>query len=77
MQNPRDFVRIELDAALRRSIPIIPLFVGNTTMPTEDDHPPALQPLVYRNGAPVRADPDFYNDMNRLVRALRKFLPAH
>lgn len=76
MQNPRDFVRIELEAALRRSIPIIPLFVGNVTMPAEDDLPPALQPLVYRNGAPVRADPDFYTDMNRLVRALRELLPT-
>lgn len=74
LQNPRDFVRIELEAALRRSIPIIPLFVQNTTMPAEEDLPPSLQPLVYRNGAPIRPDPDFNHDMGRLARAIRAVL---
>jgi hypothetical protein len=76
LQNPRDFVRIELEVALRRDIPVIPLFVLRAAMPAEEQLPPALHPLIYRNGTEIRPDPDFTNDMNRLITALRRFIGA-
>jgi hypothetical protein len=72
LQNTRDFVRIELEAALRRDIPIIPLFVLRATMPEETNLPPSLHPLIYRNGTEIRPDPDFSNDMQRLIAAIRR-----
>jgi hypothetical protein len=74
LQNERDFVRIEVEAALRRDIPIIPLFVLRATMPEDDRLPPSLHPLLYRNGTEIRPDPDFTNDMRRLVSAIRRLV---
>jgi hypothetical protein len=74
LHNARDFVRIELEAALRRSIPIIPLFVQRAAMPEEEQLPVSLHPLVYRNGAEIRPAPDFTNDMNRLISAIRRLI---
>jgi hypothetical protein len=65
-----DFVRIEIEGALERGIPVIPLFVQNASTPNESELPDSLKPLVYKNGLPVRPDPDFHNDMNRLIRAM-------
>ena len=65
-----DFVRIELESALERGIPVIPLFVQNATMPSKKDMPGSLEPLIYRNGISIRPDPDFHNDMDRLIQAI-------
>ena len=34
LDDPDDFVRIEVEAALARGIPVIPVLVANATMPT-------------------------------------------
>lgn len=65
-----DFVRIEIESALERNIPVIPLLVRNATMPREESLPYSLRKLVYRNGIPIRSDPDFHRDMDRLIKAL-------
>ena len=72
LDDPEDFVRIEIESALRRDIPVIPLLVRGAQMPADEDLPPGLQSLVYRNGIPIRPDPDFHRDMDRLVAALRE-----
>jgi formylglycine-generating enzyme required for sulfatase activity len=72
VEDPGDFVRIEVESALERDIPIIPLLVDDATMPGEDQLPPSLQMLPYRNGLRVRPDPDFPGDMARLISALSK-----
>lgn len=77
LQHARDFVRIEVEAALRRDIPIIPLFVLRATMPDDEQLPPALHPLIYRNGTEIRPDPDFTNDMRRLVSAIRRLVDGN
>ncbi len=70
----RDFVRIEIQSALERNIPVIPLLVRGAKMPNEDDLPADLQKLVYRNGIPIRSDPDFHRDMDRLISGLENVL---
>ena len=69
-----DFVRIEIEAALRRNIPIVPVLVQGATIPGSEDLPETLQSLVYRNGIPVRPDPDFHQDMDRLIRGIEGYL---
>ncbi len=66
-----DFVRIEVEAALRRDIPVIPLLVGNASIPGENELPPNLRELAYRNGIEIRHDPDFHKDMDRLIRGIQ------
>ena len=68
-----DFVRMEIEAALERDVPIIPLMVGHASMPSIEDLPPSLQRLAYFNGTVIRPDPDFHHDVARLIRALEEY----
>jgi uncharacterized protein len=54
--DPNDFVRIEVEAALARNIPAIPILVQNAPMPQAQDLPSSLAPLAYRNSIAVRGD---------------------
>ena len=74
LQNPADFVRIEIESALRRNIPVIPLLVAGTAMPAKDDLPESLQDLSFRNGTQIRPAPDFHADIDRLIHSLKKHL---
>src|SRR5262245_53859908 len=46
LDNPKDFVRIEIEAALARSTPVIPVLVEKVTMAVESELPPALAALA-------------------------------
>jgi len=70
LDDPNDYVRLEVEAALRANMPLIPILVSNTAMPKASDVPPSLQKLLLRNGMPVRPDPDFHNDVNRLFTGI-------
>jgi len=70
LHHTRDYVRIEVETAIRRGIPIIPVLVMNAKMPRETDLPDSIRDLLDYNGLPVRRDPDFRNDMARLITAL-------
>lgn len=73
LQDPNDFVRIEIEAALNRNILIIPLLVRGASMPMEKKLPPSLRKLVYRNAISIRPDPDFHRDMDRLIEAISSY----
>ena len=70
LNDPDDYVRLEVESVLRSGTPIIPLFVDGTSMPSEASLPSALSEFVYRQGIKVRSDPDFHRDIDRLVSAL-------
>lgn len=74
LDDASDFVRIEIESALDRNIPVIPLLVRNATMPREESLPYSLRKLVFRNGIPIRSDPDFHRDMDRLIKALENLV---
>jgi formylglycine-generating enzyme required for sulfatase activity len=70
LEDPKDFVRIEIESALTRQIPVIPILVRGASIPPAEQLPQSMQDLPYRNGLPVRSGPDFHNDMNRLIAYL-------
>lgn len=70
LDDPIDIVRLEIEAALLRKIPIIPLLVDNAEMPTRENLPIELRPLVAKNGVPVRYDPDFDRDIQRVIATI-------
>lgn len=74
LDDPTDFVRIEIESALRREIPVVPVLVHEASIPLEADLPDGVQQLVYRQGIPVRSDPDFHRDMDRLIAGLQRVL---
>ena len=69
LDNPDDFVRIEIKSALNREIPVVPVTFDEATVPKAADVPDELQPLARRNGAPVRRL-SFDADVAHLVRGL-------
>jgi len=74
LSDPRDYLRIEIESALERHVPVIPVLVDGIEMPAEDELPPSLARLAYHNGIAVRPDPDFHHDLDRLVRGIEQIL---
>ena len=72
--NPRDSVRIELEHALRRNLPIIPVLASGAKMPSERDLPKSLAKMAYRNGIELRSDPYFHKDIDRLIAGIDALL---
>ena len=70
IDDSRDQLRVELEVALGRNIPVIPVLVRKASVPTEEELPPSLKSLAYRNGIQVRPDPDFSGDMDRLIKGI-------
>lgn len=73
IDSPEDFVRIEIESALQRNIPVIPLLIHTAQMPTEASLPESLKGLAIRNGMPIGRDPHFHSDMDRLIKALEAY----
>ena len=71
IDDEKDFVRIEIESALQRKIPVIPVLVRGAQMPAVEDLPESLIELAFRNGIPVRPDPDFHRDMERLIQGIK------
>jgi hypothetical protein len=67
LDDPEDYVRFEILAALTRGTRVIPELVGKATMPREKDLPDVLKPLASREAAPVRGGRDFRGDVDRKI----------
>ena len=75
LQRPdTDWVRTEIAIALQRNIPVIPLLVGGASIPGGDKLPNDLKSLAKRNATQARPDPDFHNDMERLIQRLEEIV---
>jgi hypothetical protein len=75
LDNPNDFVRVEIAAALRREIPVIPILLEGTRVPSDDELPRDLQELYNRNALQVR-HASFDKDIDRLVWSLKRDFAA-
>jgi hypothetical protein len=70
VHDPDDPVRIEVETALQRGIPTIPVLVGGANMPKADDLPDTLKSLSFHNAAEVDSGRDFHAHMDRLIRSM-------
>lgn len=70
LDDPSDFVRIEIATALQRGIPVIPVLLDNSAVPKQQDLPADLKQLSLMNGLEVR-HASFHTDMDRLIRGLQ------
>lgn len=73
LDNPEDFLRIEVQTGLERSskVRVIPVLVDDALMPAKEALPPELRELVSQQTVVVRNDPDFHRDMGRLIASLK------
>jgi hypothetical protein len=73
LDDPDDFVRLEIEAALTRNVRVIPILVEGARLPRADELPPSLARLVRRQAlelSPARFD----FDTSRLLKVLDKTL---
>lgn len=73
LDDERDFVRLEIAAALARNIRVIPVLLDGVQMPAEDLLPEPMRGLVWRNALEV-SNTRFTSDVNRLADVLAKVL---
>jgi hypothetical protein len=71
IQNPQDFVAIEIGAALRRKVRVIPILVGGGRMPLSGELPEALTPLARRQAYDLQ-DKGFVSALEKLFPVLQK-----
>src|ERR1700730_1205423 len=69
-----DFVRVELETALGRPIPVVPVLVNGMKMPKPDDLPDGLKKLSFHNAAVVDGGQDFHQHVDRLIRSIDRML---
>jgi hypothetical protein len=69
LEDPGDFVRLEIEAALARQVRVIPILVDGARMPRADELPPSLAALVRRQALELSPS-HFAFDIGRLLKVL-------
>jgi hypothetical protein len=70
LHNPNDFVRLEVEAALKQDIKLIPLFIGGVEALPAGQLPDSLKELSMLNAIRIRRSTDFVPDVEKLIRGL-------
>lgn len=73
LDDPADFVREEVAAALRRDIPVIPVLVRGAQMPGVEQLPDTLKDLAYRNCVEL-THARWRSDVQLLIDPLRRLI---
>jgi len=73
INNPKDYVRREIAAALSRNIRVIPVLIDGAGMPGVEDLPEPLRALSRRNALEI-SNSRFATDTETLIQAVRKAL---
>lgn len=77
IDDPADFVRLEIKYALKQGVPIIPLLVDNTLMPRPEKLPPDIEGLAFRNALPLDSGLDFHNHAERLINGIYRLVDVN
>jgi TIR domain len=73
LDDGHDFVRLEVSAALRRDVRVIPVLVEGASMPSEADLPDELKPLARRQAEEL-TDSRWDYDIGRLAGSIEEAL---
>jgi hypothetical protein len=71
LDNPEDFVRLEILAGLEQKTVIIPVLLADAEMPSAKSLPAPLQSFARRNAIEI-SDSRFHSDVDRLIEAIEK-----
>jgi len=69
LDDPNDFVRIEIATALKRNIPVAPVLLQGASMPTEQVLPDDLKDLAFRNGFEL-SHTRWHSDVQEMAKRL-------
>jgi hypothetical protein len=75
LDDPEDFVRLEIATALRQGLPVLPVLVQGAQMPAERDLPEDLKPLA-RVQAVELSEGRWQYDTARLVDTIARLAPT-
>jgi beta-lactam-binding protein with PASTA domain len=75
LDNPNDFVRLEIAAANARNVRIIPVLVEGAAMPREEQLPQELKFLARRNATEL-SYVRFRDDVNHLIQAISRIVTS-
>jgi TIR domain-containing protein/WD40 domain-containing protein len=75
LQEPHDYVRVEIESALDRGIPVIPVLVDGAGLPRAADLPENLEGFARRQAVEI-ADATFRADAARLIEQLEAIVEA-
>jgi hypothetical protein len=75
LDDPNDFVRLEIATALARDVCVVPVLVDGMRMPAEMILPTSLKALTRRNAMEI-SHTRFNYDVDQLITAVRKVLDA-
>ena len=73
LDDPNDFVALEIASALKRNVPVIPVLVHEARMPSPDQLPESLKELSYRNSVEL-SHTRWNSDVGLLVKALASYV---
>jgi hypothetical protein len=73
LDDPRDFIRLEISTALTRNVRVIPVLVESAPVPAVDELPADLTPLIRRQAVELR-DTRWDADVDDLIALLAKIL---
>lgn len=73
LDDPNDFVRLEIASALARNIAVIPVLVHEAKMPRSEELPDNLKDLAFRNGVEI-THTRWSSDVQLLIEALRRYV---
>jgi TIR domain len=73
LDDPHDFVAVEIAAALERDIPVIPVLIQGARMPTQADLPAHIQGLARRNALEM-SDSHWNDDWEQLTRGIGRLM---
>jgi hypothetical protein len=65
-----DWVRIEIEQALRSARPILPILVGGAEPPAESELPASIRQLAFTQGLRVSSREDFNDHINRVIHTI-------
>jgi hypothetical protein len=71
LDNPKDFVRLEIGGALKHNIPVVPVLLDEVSMPKPDQLPDELKGF-HRLNAEFVSFRTFDADVERLIEKLKK-----
>lgn len=75
LENPGDYVRLEIETALKRNIAVTPVLVQGARMPAPEELPTEIQDLAYRNGFELSHN-RWESDVEEMLRRLRVEVPG-
>ena len=71
LESPDDYVRLELERAIDRNIPLVPTLVHGADLPNADQLPQPLRPLLKRQAIELR-NTSWKADVDRMTKAFEE-----